>query len=339
MDKSSRLPGFYKLSLEERVALVGEWAGLTGEERAVLERGLGPAQADRMIENVVGTCALPLGIAVNFLINGRDYLIPMAIEEPSVVAGASYAAKLVRQGGGFVAESTEPLMIGQVQVLGVADLKRAAQAVLEAREDIFALADAQHPTIVRLGGGAKGLEVRELTDTPVGPMLVLHLLYDTRDAMGANAVNTACEALETIKPSRSRSPMSRTRWSCSGSNEVKKTCPSIRWARTTSTAVCSTPSCFSSHRSVTLPFVVSSTSSSVGTRSPSPASRLRISRKLRRATSPVPFVVRSTLGSCMITGCPSAVSCTSHSTKSHPSPMAYSNPLIVFSGSTPAAPR
>ena len=198
MDNSSRLPGFYKLSLEERVALVGEWAGLTEEERAVLERGLGPAQADRMIENVVGTCSLPLGVAVNFLINGRDYLIPMAIEEPSVVAGASYAAKLVRQGGGFVAESTEPLMIGQVQVLGVADLKRATQAVMKAKEDIFALADAQHPTIVRLGGGAKGLEVRELTDTPVGPMLVLHLLYDTRDAMGANAVNTACEAVAPL---------------------------------------------------------------------------------------------------------------------------------------------
>ena len=198
MNKSSRLPGFYKLSLKERVALVGEWAGLTEEERAILERSLGPAQADRMIENVVGTCALPLGIAVNFLINGRDYLIPMAIEEPSVVAGASHAAKLVRQGGGFVAESTEPLMIGQVQVLGVDDLKRAARAVLEAREDIFALADAQHPTIVRLGGGAKGLEVRELPDSPVGPMLVLHLLYDTRDAMGANAVNTACEAVAPL---------------------------------------------------------------------------------------------------------------------------------------------
>ncbi len=190
--------GFYKLNLEERVRAVAEWAGLEPEEAEVLRQGLSLAQAERMIENVVGTFALPLGVAVHFLINGRDHLIPMAIEEPSVVAAASHAAKLVREGGGFVAESTEPVMIGQVQVLHIADVEHAALEVLKAQEEILALADAQHPTIVRLGGGARGLEVRKLTDTPVGPMLVVHLLYDTRDAMGANAVNSVCEAVAPL---------------------------------------------------------------------------------------------------------------------------------------------
>ena len=110
--KSSRLPGFYKLGLAERVAVVGDWAELDDEERTILAgRGLQPGQADLMIENVVGTYALPLGIAANFLVNGRDYLIPMAVEEPSVLAAISHAAKLIRAGGGFRAESTEPIMI------------------------------------------------------------------------------------------------------------------------------------------------------------------------------------------------------------------------------------
>jgi hydroxymethylglutaryl-CoA reductase len=115
MSKSSRLPGFYKLSLEDRAAIVAEWAGLTVNEKTILMgKGLSPAQANQMIENVVGIHALPLGIAVNFLINGQDYLIPMAIEEPSVVAGASFAARLVRDGGGFTTSSDEPVMIGQI---------------------------------------------------------------------------------------------------------------------------------------------------------------------------------------------------------------------------------
>ncbi|MEA3460131.1 MAG: hydroxymethylglutaryl-CoA reductase, degradative, partial [Chloroflexota bacterium] len=198
MDKPSPWSGFYKLSLEKRIQAIAEWAALSAEETEALHRGLSLAQGERMIENAVGTYALPLGIAVHFLINGRDYLVPMAIEEPSVVAGASYAAKLARQGGGFAAESTEPIMIGQVQVLDIPDLAQASRAISEAEEEILELADAQHPTIVRLGGGAKGLEVRELPDTPTGPMLVIHLLYDTRDAMGANAVNTACEAIAPL---------------------------------------------------------------------------------------------------------------------------------------------
>ncbi len=198
MEKSSRLPGFYRLSLKERVEILAQWAELSPEEKALLERSLSLEQAEKMIENVVGIFPLPLGVAVNFLINGRDYIIPMAIEEPSVVAGLSHAAKLVREGGGFQAESSEPLMIAQIQVVDLTDLEEAARKVLEVQEEIFQLADAKHPTIVSLGGGSKGLEIRKFPDSPVGPMLVVHLLYDTRDAMGANVVNTAAEAVAPL---------------------------------------------------------------------------------------------------------------------------------------------
>lgn len=198
--KTSRLPGFYELSLEERAARVAQWAGLTPEEQATLlgADGLGLAQANQMIENVAGRYTLPLGIATNFLINGRDRLIPMAIEEPSVVAGVSYAAKMVRAGGGFRAEADRPLMIGQVQVVGLADVERAAEAVQAAREDILAEANRHDPMLIRLHGGAKDLEVRPLYDTLAGPMLIVHLIYDVRDAMGANAVNTAVEAIAPL---------------------------------------------------------------------------------------------------------------------------------------------
>ena len=151
-----------------------------------------------MTENVVGLYALPLGIAVNFQVNGRDVLVPMVVEEPSVVAGASFAARLARSAGGFRAGTTAPEMIGQIQVLEVADLEAARVAVVAARERILARADEVDPVIGRLGGGARDLEVRVLPETPVGPMLVLHLIYDCRDAMGANAVNTACEALAPL---------------------------------------------------------------------------------------------------------------------------------------------
>ncbi|MBP6015165.1 MAG: hydroxymethylglutaryl-CoA reductase, degradative [Candidatus Promineofilum sp.] len=194
--KSSRLPGFYKLGLAERVALVAERAGLSEDEAAVLAGdGLAPAQADLMIENALGTHALPLGVAANFLINGRDYLIPMAVEEPSVLAAVSHAAKLIRAGGGFTAEASAPVMIGQIQVLDILDMAGAAAALMAHRDELLALADKCNPSITRRGGGARDIEVRPFPDTPVGPMLVVHLLYDTRDAMGANAVNTAVEAI------------------------------------------------------------------------------------------------------------------------------------------------
>ena len=200
MERSSRFPGFFQLTPQERAQRVQSFATLSDEELAVLgdESGLSLDRAERMIENVVGVYGLPLGIATNFNINGRDYLVPMAIEEPSVVAGLSYAARLVRQGGGFHTSSDEPLMIGQIQVLDVADPAAARQRLLAAKGELLALANTQDPVIVELGGGARDVEVRLIQGSPVGPMLVVHLLYDVRDAMGANAVNTAVEALAPL---------------------------------------------------------------------------------------------------------------------------------------------
>ena len=194
---TSRLPGFYKRPLAERAALTAEWAQLSPEQQTVLLgiNSLSAAQADLMIENAVGVYPLPLGIATNFLINGRDYLIPMVIEEPSVVAAVSNAARLARAGGGFTTRSDEPIMIGQIQVLDVPDMEAAANAVLANKAALLEQANATGGSIVRHGGGARDIQVRVLAETPAGPMLVVHLLYDTRDAMGANAINTAVEHL------------------------------------------------------------------------------------------------------------------------------------------------
>ncbi len=192
---SSRLSGFYKLSVEERTQQIAQWANLDAQETALLRQGLSLAQADKMIENVSALYALPLGIATNFLINGRDYLVPMVIEEPSVVAGASFAARLARAGGGFQADSDEALMIGQIQVLGVRDPAAASAAILAEKARLLELVNRIDPVIVSLHGGARDLEARALPESPVGPLLVIHLIYDCRDAMGANMVNTACEAL------------------------------------------------------------------------------------------------------------------------------------------------
>jgi len=183
--------------LTDRVERVAEWADLSVEESETLRGGMGLdlARADQMIENVIGLHPLPLGIAVNFLINGRDVLVPMVVEEPSVVAGASLAAKLVRAGGGFQVMTTPPEMIGQIQVLDVPDPWSARFDVLAAREELLARADETDPLLVELEGGARDLQVRVLEETSVGPMLIVHLVFDCRDAMGANAVNTACEAL------------------------------------------------------------------------------------------------------------------------------------------------
>lgn len=192
---SSNLSGFYKRSLSERRSIVTAEAQLTPTEKQMLQDGLSLETAAAMIENVIGLYALPLGIATNFLVNGSDVLVPMVVEEPSIVAGVSGAARLARQSGGFRTESSEPLMIGQIQVLDVADLAAAQVQVLAAQNALLVAANAYHPTIRNLGGGAKGLTCHPFPDTPVGPMLVVHLLYDCRDAMGANAVNTAAEAI------------------------------------------------------------------------------------------------------------------------------------------------
>lgn len=198
--KTSRLSGFYDKSLAERAAEVAAWAGLYEGERAALDGsgGLTLEQANHMIENVVGLHSLPLGVAVNFLVNGREVLVPMAIEETSVVAGASFMAKLARAGGGFVAHVTAPEMIGQMQILDLADVGAARAALLENRERILEIANEIDPVIVKFGGGARDLEVRVIEESAIGPFLVAHLIYDTRDAMGANAVNTATEALAPL---------------------------------------------------------------------------------------------------------------------------------------------
>src|SRR5262249_40233233 len=157
--------------------------------------GLSPEAADHMIENVIGLYSLPLGIALNFLVNGRDVLIPMTLEEPSVVAGASFMAKLARAGGGFIATTTDPLMIGQMQVINIINVEEARFRLYEKKAELLAEADSIDPVLKKFGGGARDLEVRIIDSSPVGPFLVIHLIYDVRDAMGANAVNTACERL------------------------------------------------------------------------------------------------------------------------------------------------
>ena len=199
MRKTSEISEFYKLNLKERVQIVKEFAGLTDEEVDILQStGSLPLDlADRMIENVVGAIPIPLGIAVNFLINGRDYLIPMAIEEPSVVAAASNAAKMARQKGGFFTSSTEPIMIGQVQAVGIKDPHEAKMAILAAKDDILKKANEQDPVLVGLGGGAKDLDVKVI-QASTGPMVITELFVDCRDAMGANAVNTMAEAVAPL---------------------------------------------------------------------------------------------------------------------------------------------
>ncbi|MEM3493030.1 MAG: hydroxymethylglutaryl-CoA reductase, degradative [Thermoplasmata archaeon] len=192
----SEISGFYKMGMEERLKLVKEFANLTEEDIAPLQNtgNVEPKMLDRMIENVIGCMILPLGIAVNFLINGKDYLVPMAIEEASVVAAASHGAKLARVGGGFTATTTEPLMIGQVQVTRVPDPHGARMRILEHKDEILGIANEKDPILVKLGGGAKDLTVRVL-ESRRGSFVVLHLLVNTKDAMGANAVNTMAEAI------------------------------------------------------------------------------------------------------------------------------------------------
>ncbi|MGI0071721.1 MAG: hydroxymethylglutaryl-CoA reductase, degradative [Thermoplasmata archaeon] len=196
MTHSSEVPGFYRKGIAERRAFVQEWAGLTDDEVRAFEfpPGIDPGTVDRMIENVIGVMPLPLGVATNFRINEKDYLIPMAIEEPSVVAAASNAAKVARAAGGFSAQSTAPVMIGQVQILDVPDPVAARLRLLHQKERLLAAANEVDPVLVRFGGGAKDLEVRILP-TPRGTMVIAHLLVDARDAGGMNAVNTMCEAL------------------------------------------------------------------------------------------------------------------------------------------------
>lgn len=193
----SRVAGFYDLSVEERRSRLKETGFLTAEDLPVLEssQGLPLEQASHMIENVIGCYSLPLGVALNFLVNGRDVLVPMVIEEPSVVAGASYMAKLTREHGGLEAQADDPVMIGQLQVLDLKDLEQAKRDILDHKDQLLEEIKDVDPVLRKLGGGAQDLDVRVMKESPVGPFLIVHLLVDVRDAMGANTVNTACEHL------------------------------------------------------------------------------------------------------------------------------------------------
>lgn len=196
MEKTSRISGFHKMGLEERLKIVQSFSELKeGDLKILMKEGaLNFETANRMIENVIGTIQLPIGIAMNFLINGKEYLIPMAIEEPSVVAAASNAARLARSGGGFYVTNTGPVMMAQIQLVNIPNAHATRMALFERKAEILAIANAQDPMLVSVGGGAKDIEIRVLS-TPLGEMVITHLIVDTRDAMGANAVNTMAEAL------------------------------------------------------------------------------------------------------------------------------------------------
>ena len=194
--KTSSYSGFFKLSTEERLREVAEFAGLDEKETAILGSAdsLDDDKADHMIENVIGKFALPMGVAINFVINGKDVIIPMVTEKTSVVAACSNAAKMARPSGGFKASSSGNVMIAQIQVLGVAAPFAAKSSILERKDEIIRICNEKDPVLVNFGGGVKDVEVRVI-DTMAGPMVIVHLLVDTLDAMGANAVNTMAEAV------------------------------------------------------------------------------------------------------------------------------------------------
>jgi hydroxymethylglutaryl-CoA reductase len=195
--KTSVVSGFYKLPIEKRREFVAQFANLNEDDVKSFSSCLDLTTADRMIENVLGTFEVPLGLAVNFLINNKDYIIPMATEESSVVAAASNAAKIARVKGGFSTTCSEPLMIGQLQLLHIKDVAAAVQKIMQHKRQLLTVANAQDKILVDFGGGAKDIEVRIL-ESPLGQMIVTHLIVDVRDAMGANAVNTMCEALAPV---------------------------------------------------------------------------------------------------------------------------------------------
>jgi hydroxymethylglutaryl-CoA reductase len=202
MAVGSRIPGFYRLSVGERLAALLERGVLSQETYDILVHGqqvLETSQADRLIENVIGVFGLPMGLGLNFLVNDRDYLIPMVVEEPSIVAAVSSAAKMVREAGGFRTESSDPLLIGQIQVVNVARTADARHAVLEHKREILDLANSLHPNMIARGGGAREVEVNVHPATSTSPeMFIVHLLIDTRDAMGANLINSMCEEVAPL---------------------------------------------------------------------------------------------------------------------------------------------
>lgn len=194
---NSRIENMRNMTPADRLSAVATAAGLDDAAYTALAGRdmLDMTRADGMIENVVGKFELPIGVATNFTVNGKDYLIPMVVEEPSVVAAASYMAKLARANGGFTARADRPLMRAQVQVLGITDPEGARHRILHEKEALMALANSRDTVLIGLGGGCKDIEVHIFPSTPVGPMAVMHLIVDVRDAMGANTVNTMAELL------------------------------------------------------------------------------------------------------------------------------------------------
>ena len=198
--KSSRVPGFYRLSVEERRKFVKEFSDLKEEDIKPLieEGGLPVSLADKMIENVVGTMEIPVGIAINLLINGKDYIVPMAIEEPSVVAAASYMAKVARENGGIKASADDPIMIGQIHLGGIVSMEDAKKKIMENKQKLLKVAEEQDPTLTKYGGGPRDIELRVVEHEDGDKFLVVHLLVNCADAMGANIVNTMVEAIAPI---------------------------------------------------------------------------------------------------------------------------------------------
>ena len=191
---------FYQLNIAQRRQVLHDQSGMCAEELAVFDpqNGLTTTQADLMVENVVGVFGLPLGIAQHFVVNGKPVLVPMAVEEPSVVAAASYMAKLAQVGGGFTASVSSQEMIGQMQILDVKDIQAAERALTEARQEILEEAGSADPMLLQLGGGPRDLQIRIIEDSPLGSFLVLHLIMDVKDAMGANTINTALEHISPL---------------------------------------------------------------------------------------------------------------------------------------------
>src|SRR5690625_1210865 len=202
MKRTSRIPGFYNMSIDEKRQQIIKSAQLDDEAATTLSNDISLPQdiADKMIENVIGTFSLPLGVGLNFLINDKEYIVPMAVEEPSIVASASYMARIVREAGGFRTEASERTMIGQIQVVGCPDFNLAKRAILEEKQMLIDAANDAYPSMLVRGGGAKDLEVRIINEgsSKFSQMLIVHLFVDTKDAMGANIINTMAESIAPV---------------------------------------------------------------------------------------------------------------------------------------------
>ena len=197
-EKNSRIPGFYKLNAHERLSKLKEFADLTDEELKIMESmsGIDIDDASNMIENAIGGISIPIGIATNFIINENEYLVPLATEEPSVIAACSNAAGLGRERGGFSAKSMGNIMRAQIQLINIDDISLAKKNILDNKSKLLEIACEVTPTLSSLGGGAKDIQLKEL-DTKRGKMLIVEILIDCKDAMGANACNTVAESLSS----------------------------------------------------------------------------------------------------------------------------------------------